>query len=112
VIKRNSSNYRPISLLTSFSKVFEKTIYFRLTEYLLNNKIHSESQYGFRKGLATENAIFKLIKEILNSQNNKTKTVSVFCDLQKAFDTVNHDLSLDKLQNYGIRGKAKKLLES
>jgi hypothetical protein len=62
--------------------------------------------------LATENAIFKLINEILNNQNNKTITGSVFCDLQKAFDTVNHDSLLNKLQYYGIKGKAKKLLES
>jgi Notch-like protein len=76
--RKNCSNYRPISLLTSFSKVFEKAIYIRFTKYLLNNNILSESQYGFRKGFTTENAIFKLIKEILNSQNNKTKSVSVF----------------------------------
>ena len=110
--RTNYTNYRPISLLTSFSKIFEKAIYIRLTEYLLNNKVLSDSQYGFRKGLATENAIFKLINEILNSQNSKTKTGSVFCDLQKAFDTVNHDLLLDKLQYYGIRGKVIKLIES
>ena len=110
--KTNYTNYRPISLLTSFSKVFEKAIYTRLTEYLINNNLLVENQYGFQKGLATENAIFKLINEILNSLNNKMKIGSVVCDLQKAFDSVNHELLLDKLQNYGIKGKAKSLLES
>jgi len=110
--KRNCTNYRPISLLTSFSKVFEKAIYGRLTEHLVNNKLLAENQYGFRKGLTTENAIFKLINEIYNSLNNKMRIGSVFCDLQKAFDTVNHEILLNKLQYYGIKGKAKTLLES
>jgi len=106
------TNYRPISLLTSFSKVLEKALYSRLTEYLYNNKLLVENQYGFWKGLTSDDAIFKLINEILDTLNKKMKTGSVFCDLQKAFDTVNHKLLLDKLQYYGITGKAKTLLES
>ena len=108
----NYTNYRPISILPTFSKVFEKAIYTRFMEYLINNKLLVENQYGFQKGLATDNAIFKLINEILNSLNNKMKVEGVFCDLQKAFDSVNHELLLDKIQNYGIKGKGKTLLES
>jgi hypothetical protein len=103
---------RPISLLTSFSKVLEKALYSRLTEYFYNNKLLVENQYGFQKGQTTDDAIFKLTNEILDALNNKMKTGSIFCDLQKAFDTVNHELLLDKLQYYGIKGKAKTLLES
>jgi hypothetical protein len=98
-------------LLTSFSKVLEKALYSRLTEYLYNNKRLAENQYGFRKGL-TADAIFKLIYEILDTLNNKMKTGSVFCDLQKSFDTVHHKVLLDKLQYYGSKAKAKTLLES
>jgi hypothetical protein len=98
--------------LTYFSKVFKKAIYSRLTEHLVYNKLLAEHQYGFRKGLTTENAIFKLINEIYDSLNNKMRIGSVFCDLQKAFDTVNHEILLNKLQYYGIEGKAKTLLES
>ena len=60
--KTNYTNYRPISLLISYSKVFEKAIYTRLTEYLINNNLLVENQYGFQKGLSTDNASFKLIK--------------------------------------------------
>ena len=108
----NYTNYRTIYILPNFSKVFEKAIYSRLSEYLINNKLLVENQYGFQKGLATDKAIFKLINEILNSLNNKMKVGGIFHDLQKAFDSVNHELLLDKIQNYGIKGKAKTLLES
>jgi retron-type reverse transcriptase len=108
----NLANYRPISFLTSYSNVLEKALYNRLIEYLYNNNLLVENQFGFRKGLATDDAIFKLINKILNTLNNKMKTGSVFYDLEKAFDTVNHELLLDKLQYYGIKGQAKTLLES
>ena len=62
--KTNPSNYRPISLLTSFSKVFEKALYVKLTEHINNNDILVGQQFGFRKRLATEDAVFKLIHEI------------------------------------------------
>ena len=99
-------------MLTSFSKILEKALYSRLTEYLNNNKLLVENQYGCQKGLTSDDAIFKLINEIIDTLNNKMKTGSVFCDLQKAFDTVNHKLLLDKLQYYGIKRKAKTLPES
>ena len=70
------------------------------------------NQFGFRKGIETEDAIFKLTNEILNAFNNKTMAGSIFCDLEKAFNSVKHDLLLPKLPYYGISGKAKLLLES
>jgi hypothetical protein len=93
--KRNCTNYRPIALLTSFSRVFEKAIHTRHTEHLVNNKLLAVNQYGFRKRLTTENAIFKLINKIYYGLNNKMRTGSVFCDLQKAFGTVNHEILLN-----------------
>jgi len=62
--------------------------------------------------MATEDAIFKLRNEILKALNNKTFAGSIFCDLEKAFDSVNHDILLSKLSYYGISGKAKSLLKS
>jgi retron-type reverse transcriptase len=70
------------------------------------------NQFGFGKGITTEDAIFKLTNEILNALNNGTMAGSIFCDLEKAFDSVNHDILLSKLPYYGISGKAKLLLKS
>jgi hypothetical protein len=84
--KTDISNYKPISLLTSFSKVTEKALYNRLTEYVNNNKILNSQQYGFRKNLATEDSIFKLTHEILTALNSKKMVGSIFFDLAKAFD--------------------------
>jgi len=70
------------------------------------------SQFGFRKVIAAEDAIFKITNEILNALNNNTMAGSIFCDLEKTFNSVNHDLLVSKLPYYGISGKAKLLLES
>ena len=69
-------------------------------------------QFGFRKGVATEDTFFKLTSEILNALNNKTMAGSIFCDLEKAFDSINHDTLLSKLPYYGVSCKAKLLLAS
>ena len=76
--KTDPSNYRPISLLTSFSKVIEKALYNRLIEYVNNNKILNPLQFGFRKKLATEDAIFKLTHEILIALNSGKMVGSIF----------------------------------
>ena len=70
------------------------------------------NQFGFRKGIASKDAIFKLTNEILNALNNKTMAGIIFCNLEKAFDSVNLVLLLSKLHYYGINGKAILLLES
>ena len=98
--------------MTSFSKVFEKALYIRVTEHLNTNNLLVGNKFGFRKGTATEDAIFKLMNEILKALNNKTVAGSIFCDLEKAFDSVNYDILLSKLSYYEITGKAKSLLKS
>jgi hypothetical protein len=105
------SNYRPISLLSSFSKVIEKALCNRLIEYVNNNIILNSQQFGFRKNLATEHAIFKLTQEI-STALNKILVGSIFFDLAKFFDSVNHSLLIQKLPYSGITGKAKLLLVS
>jgi hypothetical protein len=84
------SNYRPISLLTTFSKVLEKLIYIRLYKCISMNNILVKEQYGFRSNSSMEKASYKLIDEILTAMKYKLYVGCIFCDLQKAFDCVNH----------------------
>ena len=116
IFKKNSkqdiSNNRPISLLTSFSKVFEKLMYNRLYTHIETNSILLQEQFGFRMQHLTEQAAFSLINSILMAMNNNQIVGGIFCDLQKAFGCVNHKTLLDKLQFYGIDGKFKTLIES
>ena len=99
------SNYRPISILTTFSKIVEKIIYSRIIKHVHHQHILTSHQFGFRKNYSTEQAIFFLINNILEALNNQQSAVGVFCDLHKAFDSVNHQILQKKLQFYGIRGK-------
>jgi len=100
------SNYRPISLLTAFSKVIEKALYNRLIDHLNNNSLLNPQQFGFRRNLPTDNTIFKLTHKILKALYNKKMVGSIFFDLEKAFDSINHSLLINKLPLYGITGKS------
>ena len=86
------SNYRPISVLPCFSKILERIMYNRLYNYLTENNILFNKQFGFRSGHSTEHALLELIDQISDSFNDKRYFLGIFIDLSKAFDTVDHNI--------------------
>ena len=97
------NNYRPISVLSCFSKVLERIMHNRLYLFLLDNNILYDKQFGFQKDNSTEHAILQLTNQILQSFEQNKFTIGVFIDLSKAFDTVDHKILLKKLSFYGVK---------
>ena len=97
------TNYRPISLLSIFDKIIEKLLYKQLYDFLSNNNILFDNQFGFRKNRSTTLALIQITERIRESIDNKKFGCGIYIDLSKAFDTVNHDILLKKLEHYGVR---------
>ena len=110
--KDNPTNYRPISLLPVFGKLFEKIISKRIIKFLDKNKLLVHNQYGFRKHYSTELAVTEVHNKLLKNLENKKHTCAVFLDLAKAFDSVDHTILIQKVEKYGIRGNALELIKS
>lgn len=105
-------NYRPISILPAISKLLERIINTRLVGYLESKHLLSTNQYGFREGKSTDQAVNDLINFVSNNLDKKQKSLTVFLDLAKAFDTISVPILLKKLELLGIRGTQLKLFES
>ena len=100
--KNSMDNYRPISLLSVFSKIMEKIVASRLLSFLDTNGILSKWQFGFRSGHSTAHPMVHFLNNICDSLNNNKHTIAVFCDLKKAFDTCDHRILILKLKKYGL----------
>ena len=107
-----ASTYRPISLLSVFSKITEKVMYERLYKFLEKHETLYNLQFGVRASHSINHALVSLTEAIKNSLDNRKFGCGIFIDLQKAFDTVNHTILLLKLEYYGIRGTALNWFES
>ena len=106
------SNYRPVSLLSTFSKVYEKIMHHRVDNYLNTHNILYENQFGFRRGHSCEHALLSAQNKIIENLDKKQITLLLLIDFSKAFDMVDHNTLLYKLNHYGIRGMALKWFES
>ena len=106
------TNYRPISVLSCFSKILERIIHNRLMLHLVQNKILYCKQFGFQQSNSTEHVIIQLIDQISYSFEQNKFTLGVFIDLSKAFDTVDHNILLNKLEFYGVKNSNLKWFES
>lgn len=105
-------NYRPISVLPVFSKLFERLLHNRLYSFFEKHNIINPSQYGFRKKFSTEMALLTSIEKITSSLDSGQNVIGLFLDLKKAFDTVNIPILLSKLEFYGIRGNPLSLIKN
>ena len=106
------NNYRPISVLSTFNKLFEKLIHKRLYNFLTKYNAFYKFQFGFREKHSTNLALIEIVDQIRTAIENKKVVCGIFADLSKAFDTVDHRILLKKLNHYGIRGIANNLIKS
>ena len=108
----DANNYRPISLLSNFNRIFEKLIFNRMESFIGKNNLFSPSQYGCRKAYSTRHAILDIVNTIQTNTDKRLYSCGVFIDLKKAFDTFDHKILLDKLYHYSFRGIINKWFSS
>ena len=104
--RSNPDNYRSVSILCSLSKILESIMYSRLIDHLTSHHILIPQQFGFRKNHSPQMALVSLVNKIIEKIDSKEYVIGLFLDLSKAFDSMNHEILLNKLEHYGIRGSS------
>ena len=105
-------NYRPISLLNCFSKIYERLVHKQLIGFLHKHALLYQHQFGFRENHSTTSALIEIINGIKNDIDKGDFIIATYLDLKKAFDTVNHHILFNKLEHYGIRGMPLQFFQS
>ena len=106
------NNYRPISLLPIFDKIIEKIVHKQLYAFFEEHEVFFKNQFGFKKKTSTGHSLIEITEKIKESIDSGKFGCGIFIDLKKAFDTVNHEILLKKLEHYGVRGTMLKWFES
>ena len=110
--KHEFTNYRPIAILNTLSKVLEKVVEYQLRQYFRQNDLFYAAQYGFRPSRSTSHALLDLTAYVHDGVDDGSNVLGIFIDLAKAFDTLNFDVLLEKLERYGVRGTSLKWFKS
>ena len=110
--KCDVGNYKPISILSPVNKVFEIILHRRLIDFWNKYNLFTDEQFRFRKQHSTNLALTLLYEYILNQRDNDSSVCGIFIDSAKAFDSVSHRILLSKLEHYGVRGNAIRLIKS
>ena len=98
-------NYRPISILPAISNIFERAVYNRIFQFLVDNDLLYKHQYGFRPGHSTSHALINFVTKAANAIDCHKYLAGIFLDLSKAFDTLDHAILLSKLEAYFFLGQ-------
>ena len=109
--KNEIKNHRPISLINNFTKTFEKVLKDRLIQFYTTFNVLSKFQFGFLANCSTLDAMYSLTSEVVKSLNSNKKSIAIFIDLAKAFDTVPHLKLIKVLELYGVRGIAQQVFK-
>ena len=110
--RESVENYRPLALLSVFSKIIEKAFLNKLIHFLEKFSLLKDCQHGFRKGRSTTTAMLNFMNYLSHSLENRKSTIGVFYDFTKAFDMIPHKILLTKLSQYGITGIANLWIKS